>query len=257
MSVVPPVWTVTVLSFRTSLRGIRTLALAAFAAVPTLILLALVAARSAPGVLGNEAQTLFLILTLPVVVIVVMLILAVAQFRNEIDDDTLTYLASRSIPRGGIVVGKYLGSVAAASLLLVPAALAPVALAVAAGAAAPPAGVVGALVAMTVLACVAYGALFLLLGLLTSWALLYGLLLGFLWEELLRRLPGSVPHLTIAFYLRSLAADLVTAGPLSGFPTAVPTFDAVAGPVLAAVVFLAVAVAAIRYVELVPERTSA
>ena len=257
MSAIGPVATVAALSFRTSLRGIRVLALAGFSALPSLIVVALAAAHTGPAAMGRESQLLFLDLTLPVVVVVVTLVLAVAQFRNEIDDDTLSYLTSRSIPRPGIVAGKYLGCVAGTVLLMVPAALGPIALAHLAGAPAPPSGALEAIVAMTVLGSLAYGAVFLALGLFTSWALLFGLIIGFLWEQLLRRLPGSAPNLTISFYLHSLGSDLVATGPLARFPHAVSAGYAVAGPVLAAVVFVAAAMAAIRYVELVPERTSA
>ena len=254
---VGPVGAVAVLSFWASLRGLRALALAAFAVVPTLIVLALVGARASTSQIGDAAQGLFLELTIPIVSIVIVLLLSVGQFRTEIDDDTLGYLTSRSIPREGIVLGKYLGSTGAALVFLVPTALLPIAVALAAGAPSLPDGALGAIVAITVLAAVAYGALFLLLGLVTSWALLLGLLLGFLWEELLVNLPGSFPRLTVIFYLRSLASDLVGSGPLSGYTIALPTADAVLAPIAAAVVFVVAGMATIRVVELAPERSSA
>ena len=257
MSAVGPVLAIAGLSFRTSLRGIRVLALAAFAAIPSLLVVALAAAHVGPTTIARDAQALYVDLTLPIVVIVVLLILAVAQFRNEIDDDTLSYLTSRSIPRAGIVLGKYLGCVAGGILLLVPAALGPVAVAGLAGAPAPASSVLVALTAMTVLASAAYAALFLTLGLLTPWALLYGLIYGFLWEELLPLLSGSAPLLTIKFYVRSVASDLVPSGPLAHLSQAVGLDGAVAAPLLAAVAFLLTAMVVIRYVELVPERTSA
>jgi ABC-type transport system involved in multi-copper enzyme maturation permease subunit len=257
MTIVGPVSTIAWHSFRGSLRGMRTASLALFAAIPSLIVVALAAGHTDPESVAQQSQQLFLDLTLPVVVIVVMLILAVAQFRTEIDDDTLSYLSSRSIPRWGIVLGKYLGCVGAALLILVPAALGPEAVAFLTHAPPPPTGVLEAIVAMTVLASLAYGALFLALGLLTPWALLYGLILGFLWEQLLQLLPGSIPKVTISFYLHSLGSNLVATGPFAHFPMTEPTAYSVAGPVLAAAVFVGTAMAAIRYVELVPERTSA
>ena len=257
MSVTGAIGTVAAVSFRTSLQGIRALALAAFAAVPSLILVALVAAHGSPDVLRDASQSLFLGLTMPVVGIVLILLLAVGQFRNEIDDDTLTYLSSRSIPRWGIVLGKYLGCVGAVALYLVPAGLAPVAIARLAGAAALPSGAIAAIVAIALLAALAYSAVFLLFGLVTSWALFVGLVYGFLWEELLLQLPGSAPKLTIAYYLKSLGSDLVSSGPFSGMNPAAATDQAVAGPIFAAVLFVALAMLAIRFVELVPRRTSA
>ncbi|MCI4340012.1 MAG: hypothetical protein L3J73_01915, partial [Thermoplasmata archaeon] len=109
-----PISTVAYLSFRGSLRGIRSIALAALASVPTLVILALVAAGTDGSVTVDAAQSLFLGLTVPIVFVVVILVLAVAQFRSEIDDDTLAFLSSRSIPRWGLVVGKYAGAASAA-----------------------------------------------------------------------------------------------------------------------------------------------
>ncbi len=256
MGALAPIGTVAILSFRGGLQGLRTLALAGLAAVPTLVILALVAARADPSIVVDAAQSLFLNLTLIVVVIVVVLVVAVGQFRTEIDDDTLAFLSSRSIPRWGLALGKYLGSVAAAAVILLPSALLPIAVAVADGAAAPPAAAVAAILVITILSVLAYGAIFLLFGLVTPSALLLGLLYGFLWEKLLLFLPGSVPRLTIAFYLRSLGSDMVGSGPLSGYPIAASADGAIAAPILAAVFFVALTMGIIRYVELVPRRTS-
>jgi hypothetical protein len=55
--------------------------------------------------------------------------------------------------------------------------------------------------AVVVLACLAYGAFFQLLGLASRSALLVGLIYGFLWEELLLLLPGQFPKLTVLYYL--------------------------------------------------------
>ena len=251
-----PVATIAALSFRGSLRGLRALALGALAAVPSLVILALLAAHATGAGTVDAAQALFLGLTVPVVFVVVILVLAVAQFRSEIDDDTLAFLSSRSIPRWGLVLGKYLGASGASAVILVPASLLPFALAAASGAPAPPDGAIGAVAALTVLAVLSYTALFLLFGLLTPSALLVGLLYGFLWEELLLLLPGTIPRLTIAFYLHSLGSDLVRSGPLSGYANALPTAAAAAGPILAAIGFVVLAMAIIRYVELVSRRTS-
>lgn len=248
---------VATLSLRGSLRGPRALALAGLAAVPTLVVVALVAAGTAPDTLSSATQALFLALTLPIVLVVVTLVPFVGQFRTEIDDDTLAYLSSRSIPRWQIVLGKYLGALGGALALLLPASLVPFLVAAAAGAPALPGGALASVVLLTVLATAAYGAFFLFLGMATPSALLVGLLYGFLWEELLVFLPGSVPRLTVKFYLLSLASDLTTSGPLSGYPNAVTTLGAVAAPVLAAVAALLLAMGAITTLELIPRRTSA
>jgi ABC-2 type transport system permease protein len=244
-------------SLRGSLRGLRTLALAALAAVPTLILLALVAAHTASGQLESSAQSLFGSLVLDVVVILVLLVLGVAQFRGEIEDDTLCYLTSRSVSRPVVAVGKYLGAVGAALVVLLPASLLPLAVAGAAGAPAPDAAVPITIFAVVLLAVLAYAAVFVFLGLVSRSATLLGLIFGFLWEGVLPLLPGEVPRLTVSYYLHSLLALQILSGPLSGYATVVTSGGAVAAILGATIFFLGLTAFLFRFEETAPERSSA
>ena len=245
------------LAFRGTLRGARVLALAGFAAIPGLIVGALVAAHTAPVELSDAAQGLFAVLTLPIIIMVIVLVISVAQFRNEIDAETLVYLSGRSVRRPTLVVGKYLGALAASLVLVVPSAVLPLGIATVGGGTPYGAAVPLAVIEVTALAALAYVALFLLLGLWTRSALIVGLLFGFFWEELLSVLPGSAPRLTLVFYLRSFLAGSLTTGPLASYP------DALSAPVAASIlvevsaVLLLVAALSFRYVETVPERASA
>jgi ABC-2 type transport system permease protein len=257
MAGVPRVLLVAYLAFRGSLVGLRAVALGALAAVPTLIVLAIATGGAGAGPAENAAQALFLSLTLRVVVVLTVLVLFVGLFRSEIELDTLTYLSTRSIPRPAIAVGKYLGGLGAALVFLVPAALLPLGVAGAAGAPAPPAAIPATLVALVGLASVAYGAFFLLLGLVSRSALLFGLIYGFLWEELILLLPGQFPKLTVLYYLLSLGAAEVTSGPLAGFPTAVPSTVAIAVPLLVGLAWVVVSAVLVRFVETAPQRISA
>lgn len=244
-------------SFRSSLRGTRAIALAAIAAVPTLIVLALAAGHAAPSSIANAAQSLFGSLTLRVVVILVMLVTGVAQFRGEIEDDTLAYLTSRSVPRAAVAIGKYVGLVLAAGVVLVPGALLPLAVAQAAGAGAPAVAVTGAVLGTVVLAILAYGAFFLLLGLITPSAMLLGLVYGFLWEFLVSLLPGTIPRVTVVYYLHSILALQVGSGPLAGYATVLTLGESVAAPVGVAIFFVTLTAFLFRYAETAPQRSSA
>jgi len=190
---------VTWLSLRGSLRGARLIGLAGFALVPSLIVASVASTHPAANTLSDSAEGLFAVLTLPIVTMVIVLVLSVAQFRNEIDNETLLYLSDRSITRPMIVIGKYLGSLAAALVLVVPATLVPLLIAVLSGGTMYSADVPVTLAAAAILAAVAYGGFFLFLGLVSRAALLIGLLYGFLWEELVPLLPGSAPRLTLVF----------------------------------------------------------
>ncbi len=257
MAEVDRVFAVIRLSLRGSIGGIRAVGLGAFAAVPALLVLAIASARPDPGALAGSAEGLFAVLTLPIVTMVVVLVVAVAQFRNEIDSETLVYLSDRSVGRGSLVVGKYLGALGASLLFSVPAALAPLGIAEAGGAPAYPAAVPLAIALTAVVGTAAYVAVFLFLGLVTRSALVVGLLFGFLWEELLVLLPGGAPRLTLAFYLRRLLAGEVGSGPLAAYPSAVDPASALATLLGVVAAFLLFAIVVFRSLETAPARVSA
>jgi ABC-2 type transport system permease protein len=242
------------LSLRGSLRGARAIGLAGFAFVPTLIVVAVASTHPAANTLSDSAELLFGVLTLPIVTMVIVLVLAVAQFRNEIDNETLLYLSDRSITRPKIVIGKYLGSLAAALVLVVPATLVPLLIAVLSGGTTYSVGVPVTLAVAAILAAVAYSGFFLFLGLVSRAALLIGLLYGFLWEELVPLLPGSAPRLTLVFYLRNFLSTELTSGPLSGYPTPFTPTGSLLVLIGVAIAFLALGSIFFRYLETAPER---
>jgi ABC-2 type transport system permease protein len=248
--------TVTWLSFRGSLRGGRLIALAGFALVPAVIVGAIALTHPAAASLSSTAEDLFALLTLPIVVMVIVLVLAVGQFRNEIDTETLVYLTDRSVKRATIVVGKYLGSIAAALVLVIPATLLPLAIALLAGGTSYPIAVPATATSAAILAAVAYGGFFLFLGLVSRSALLIGLLYGFLWEELLPLLPGDVPRFTVIFYLRSFLSWELTNGPLSGFSKVVSLSGSVAVPIGLGAACVVLGAIVLDYLETAPERVT-
>jgi ABC-2 type transport system permease protein len=244
------------LSLRGSLRGARVVGLAAFALVPSLIVVAVASTHPAADALSNAAEGLFAVLTLPIVTMVIVLVLSVAQFRNEIDNETLLYLSDRSITRPMIVLGKYLGALAAAFLLVVPAALVPLGIAELVGGPNYSIGVPVTLAAAAILAAVAYSGFFLFLGLVSRAALLIGLLYGFLWEELVPLLPGYAPRLTLVFYLRNFLSGELTSGPLSGYPAPLTSTGSALVLLGLAMAFLVLSSIFFRYLETAPERES-
>lgn len=245
------------LGLRASLRGGGAIALALLAVIPALVTAAVAAAHPTAASEGSFALQLFPSLTLPVLGVLILLVLGSAQFRSEIDRDTLTFLSTRSIRSPEIVVGKYLAAVAGGILFLLPAALLPLGVASAAGAPSPSSAETGAIIGTTVLASVGFGAIFLLIGLLSRSALLLGLLYGFLWEELAPSLPGYFGRLTLLHYLQSYLTDVAGAGPLGGFSAPASTADSVAAIALVAVVGLLLAATLFQAIETAPERTSA
>ncbi len=198
-------------------RGVATLVLAW---VPLFLTGALAVARvSSFSIL--LFQQLMLPLFVQIVLVFVALVSATTLVREEIDDGTLPYLLTRPVSKPEVAVSKYAGYLAAALGLLLP----PVAVAYAITEAYAGAGltadldVLAGFLAVTTLGALAYGALFYALSVALRKPLMVGLLIGFLWENIVGSLPGSVPKLSLIYYLRSVLKGVVSVGPLSGFPT--------------------------------------
>ncbi len=235
-------WVVTRLTVRylvSTRRGMVTLVLSW---TPLLLVLALALARVASfDILLYQA--LMVPLFVQIVLVFVTLVDATALVREEIDDNTLPYLLTRPLPKPTLALAKYAGYLVAACVLLLPPVLASYAVTEAyAGAGfGTDADVLAGFLAATALAVVAYGALFFFLSVILRRPLTVGLLLGFVWENIVGSLPGSVPKLSLIYYLRSVLKGVVTVGPLSGFATDVSAPLAAAILVAFAVILVALA----------------
>lgn len=205
-------------TWRGAYSGRRAVGLGLVAVVYPALIAAIASAHRSTIDLVAASEDLYTLLFLPILLLLVCLVQGVSLFRAEIEDDTIVYPVMRSLPRWYLVAGKYLGFLLAALSILLPAALLGPALGVLLNAG-PQVGLEGigeAMVLMTVLAVVAYGAFFLFLGLLTRQALVIGLVYGFLWETFIPLLPGPLAKVTVIYYLRDLGSHLVAEGPLAG-----------------------------------------
>ncbi len=235
-------WVVTVLTVRyltSTRRGIVTLALSW---IPLLLTGVLAIARvSSFDIL--LFQQLMVPLFLQIVLVFVTLVSAMALIREEIDDNTLPFLLTRPVSKPTVVVSKYAGYLVAALAFLLPPVLVSYAVtqAYAGAALGADADVLGGFLAATALGVLAYGALFYFLSVALRKPLMVGLLIGFLWENIVGSLPGSVPKLSLIYYLRSVLKGVVSVGPLSGFSTDVSAPLAAAILVAFSVVMLVLA----------------
>lgn len=213
-------WVLTVLTVRYLLstrRGIATLALSW---IPLLLVAALALARVASFDI-LLFQALMVPLFLQIVLVFVTLVDATALIREEIDDNTLPFLLTRPVAKPTVALSKYGGYLVAALVLLLPPVLVSygVTEAYAGTGFGTDADVLAGFFAATALAILAYGALFFFLSVILRKPLFVGLLIGFVWESVVGSLPGSVPKLSLIYYLRSVLKGMVSVGPLSGFST--------------------------------------
>jgi ABC-type transport system involved in multi-copper enzyme maturation permease subunit len=163
-------------------------------------------ALTGPFVFGLMIWAFFIRFSIPVLAV----FYGTALIADEVEDKTITYLFTRPIPRGAVLVGKYFAylvatvSVVLPSVVLVWLLIAPI----------------GASLAssfldlikdlgMLVAGLAAYGAVFALAGARLRRPLLFGLLFVFGWENLAMVLPGYLKQLTVAYYLQGLVPHAI------------------------------------------------
>ena len=149
---------------------------------------------------------LFWLLYLRFVVPVLGAFYGTSLMSDEVEDRTLTYLFTRPVPRGAVIIGKYMAYLVCTELVVLPSVTVAYLLTAPLGG-----GSIGAsfpllLTDLGILAIglAAYGAVFALIGALVPRPLVAGLLLVFGWEQVALLVPGYLRRFTVAHYLQSL-----------------------------------------------------
>ncbi|MHA6761698.1 ABC transporter permease subunit [Streptacidiphilus sp. PAMC 29251] len=195
-------------------------------AVPALLLVLSVIIRATVG--QDESTTVNLLGTLALGTLVPLLglIAGTGAIGPEIDDGSIIYLLAKPLPRWKIVTTKLAVAIGCTVVFAaIPTYLAGVILfgnfesvALAYGVAAVVAGV-------------AYSAIFLLLGVITRHAVVWGLVYSLLWESILGNFVSGVKDLSVQQWSLALAAKIADPGVVSSavkLPTAVPLLVVVA-----------------------------
>jgi ABC-2 type transport system permease protein len=123
---------------------------------------------------------------------------------DEVDDKTITYLFTRPIPRGAVLLGKYLAYLVCTTLVVLPSVIIVYFLIV------PLREIPGSFTALVkdlgilALGLAAYGALFALIGAVLKRPLVAGLVFAFGWEQVAMVMPGYLRQFTLAYYLQAL-----------------------------------------------------
>jgi ABC-type transport system involved in multi-copper enzyme maturation permease subunit len=131
---------------------------------------------------------------------------------DEVDDKTITYLFTRPVRRGAVVVGKYIAYLLCTSLVVLPSVMIVYFLMV------PFSQVPGTFMSLVIdlgvlgLGLAAYGALFALIGAALKRPLVAGLVFIFGWELVTLVIPGYLKRFTLAYYLQPLVPHSMPAG---------------------------------------------
>lgn len=164
-------------------------------------------AMAGTSLFGLMLWLLFLRFAVPVLAV----FYGTALIADEVDDRTLTYLFTRPIPRGSVLLGKYLAYLACTSLVVLPGVMLTYFLLT-------PVTQIGTtfvslLVDLGLLAAglMTYGALFALVGAWFRRPLVVAPAFVFGWESVVLLLPGSLKQLTVAYYLQGLVPHAMPA----------------------------------------------
>jgi ABC-type transport system involved in multi-copper enzyme maturation permease subunit len=152
------------------------------------------------GIFGLMIWMLFLRFIVPVLAV----FYGTALMADEVEDRTITYLFTRPIPRGAVLVGKYLAYATCTLFVVLPAVVLVYFLVV-------PFREVGRTfpslltdLGLLALGLTVYGALFAFVGAFFRRPLVIGLVFTFGWEPTVMVLPGYLKQFTIAHYLQAL-----------------------------------------------------
>jgi ABC-2 type transport system permease protein len=154
-----------------------------------------------PAIFGLMVWVFYLRFTVPVLGV----FYGTSLMADEVEDKTITYLFTRPIRRGAVLVGKYLAYLACTILVVLPSVTLVYLLVV------PMEGSLGGsfldlLVDLGLLALglAVYGAVFAFIGARFKRPLLVGLVFIFGWEQVALVFPGYLKQFTVAYYLQAL-----------------------------------------------------
>lgn len=158
-------------------------------------------AMAGPAIFGLMIWVFYLRFTVPVLGV----FYGTSLIADEVEDKTITYLFTRPIPRGSVLLGKFFAYLACTVFVVLPSVMI-VYLCIA-----PVRGSLGAsfidLVKDLILLGIglaAYGAVFAFIGAAFKRPLLIGLIFIFGWEQAALAFPGYLKKFTVAYYLQAL-----------------------------------------------------
>jgi ABC-2 type transport system permease protein len=161
------------------------------------------------AIFGLMVWVFYLRFTVPVLAV----FYGTSLMADEVEDRTITYLFSRPIPRGAILLGKYLAYLVCTVAVVLPSVVL-VYLLILSRQGGSLAGHFPDLVKdllVIVLGLITYGAVFALIGARFKRPLLTGLALVFAWEPAILLIPGYLRRFTVAYYLQGLVPQAMPA----------------------------------------------
>jgi ABC-type transport system involved in multi-copper enzyme maturation permease subunit len=154
-----------------------------------------------PGIFGLMIWIFYLRFTVPVLGV----FYGTSLIADEVEDKTITYLFTRPIPKGAVLVGKYLAYLACTFFVVLPSVVLVYLFIV------PMRGTLAGSfldllkdLALLAIGLAVYGAVFAFIGARFKRPLLVGLIFIFGWEQMALAFPGYLKKFTVAYYLQGM-----------------------------------------------------
>lgn len=154
-----------------------------------------------PAIFGLMIWVFYLRFTVPVLGV----FYGTSLMADEVEDKTITYLFTRPIRRGAVLIGKYLAYLACTIFVVLPSVMLVYLLIV------PMQGTLGGSfvdllkdLALLAMGLAVYGSLFAFIGAKFKRPILVGLVFIFGWEQAALAFPGYLKQFTIAYYLQAM-----------------------------------------------------
>jgi len=130
---------------------------------------------------------------------------------DEVEDKTITYLFTRPLRRGAVLLGKYLAYLACTTLVVLPSVMIVYFMLVPFGEVARSFTALITDLGLLALGIATYGAVFTMVGAWLKRPLVVGLVYVFGWEQFAMLMPGYLRRFTVAYYLQALVPHAMPA----------------------------------------------
>jgi ABC-2 type transport system permease protein len=135
---------------------------------------------------------------------------------DEVEDKTITYLFTRPIQRGAVLMGKYLAYLVCTALVVLPSVMIVYFMIVPFSDVPATFGMLVKDLGILAIGLAVYGALFALIGAVLKRPLVIGLVFAFGWEQMALLMPGYLRRFTLAHYVQALVPHAMPSdGPAS------------------------------------------
>jgi ABC-2 type transport system permease protein len=219
-------WRVFELSLGEMLWSKRTIFMALVVGAPVLlaVIIRVLQATGIPALRVNNARVgggamfgmVIWLLFVRFIVPVLGVFYGTALVADEVEDKTITYLFTRPIQRGAVLVGKYIAYLVCTAFVVLPSVMIVYFMLV------PFSDVPATFVLLVkdlgilAIGLAVYGALFALIGAVLKRPLVIGLIFAFGWEQMAMLMPGYLKRFTLAHYVQALVPHAMPSdGPAS------------------------------------------